>query len=65
MVVNGANAKCIFLGQFINPLVMNPLTDAFGLENAVIYVGLASLAGAVLAVLWWIKGGMRRAAPAH
>jgi predicted MFS family arabinose efflux permease len=61
----GVAIGCIFLGQFINPLVMNPLTVAFGLEKAVVYVGLASLTGAVLAVLWWVKGGMRRAAPAH
>ena len=61
----GVAIGCIFLGQFINPEVFKPLTNAFGLENAAVYVGLASLAGSVLAVLWWVKGGMRRAAPAR
>jgi predicted MFS family arabinose efflux permease len=61
----GVAIGCIFLGQFINPEVFKPLTNAFGLENATVYIGLASLTGAVLAVLWWVKGGMRRAAPAR
>jgi MFS family permease len=61
----GIAIGCIFLGQFINPLVFNPLADAFGLENATVYIGLASLTGAALAVLWWVKGGMRRAVPAR
>jgi MFS family permease len=61
----GAAIGCIFLGQFINPPVIKVLTGAAGLENAVLVVGMASLAGALLAVAWWVKGGMRRAAPAR
>lgn len=61
----GAAIGCIFLGQFINPPVLKLLTGQFGMENAVIVVGVASLVGAVLSVAWWIKGGMRRPAPAR
>jgi hypothetical protein len=61
----GVAIGCIFLGQFINPEVMGRLTSAYGLENATKYVGAAALVGALLAVAWWMKGGMRRAAPAR
>ncbi len=58
MVTPAASARaigmalgCIFLGQFLHPFVVNPLRTAFGLHDAFIYLGVASLAGAVVAVI--------------
>jgi MFS family permease len=69
MVTPAASARamgmalgCIFLGQFIHPFVMTPLRSVFGLHQAVIYLGVASLVGAVLAVLWRFKPGQRATA---
>lgn len=58
----GMALGCIFLGQFLHPFVMKPLTDAFGLNGAVFWLGVASAAAAVLAALWRLKGGEVRAA---
>jgi MFS family permease len=41
----------IFLGQFLHPFVVNPLSAAFGLRSAVLYLGAAAAVGAVLAVI--------------
>jgi len=58
----GMALGCIFLGQFLHPFVMKPLTDAFGLNGAVFWLGVASAVAAVLAALWRLKGGEVRAA---
>jgi MFS family permease len=50
---------CIFLGQFIHPFVVKPLTDSFGLHGAFLWLGGASLAAAVLAALWRLRSGVR------
>jgi len=58
----GMALGCIFLGQFLHPFVMKPLTDAFGLNGAVFWLGAASALAAVIAALWRLKGGEVRAA---
>lgn len=58
----GMALGCIFLGQFLHPFVMKPLTDLFGLHGAVMWLGIASAAAALIAVLWRFKGGVRAAA---
>ncbi len=58
----GMALGCIFLGQFLHPFVMKPLTDAFGLNGAVFWLGAASAAAAVIAALWRLRGGEVRAA---
>jgi predicted MFS family arabinose efflux permease len=69
MVTPAASARamglalgCIFAGQFIHPFVVNPLRTAFGLHDAFLYLGAASLVAAVVAVLWRLKGGRRAVA---
>jgi len=69
MVTPSASARamgmalgCIFLGQFIHPFVVKPLTDNFGLHGAFIWLGGASAVAALLAALWRLKGGVRAAA---
>ena len=58
----GMALGCIFLGQFIHPFVVKPLTDSFGLHGAFLWLGGASAAAAVLAALWRLRGGVRAAA---
>jgi MFS family permease len=58
----GMALGCIFLGQFIHPFVVKPLTDSFGLHGAFLWLGGASAAAALLAALWRLKGGVRAAA---
>ncbi len=52
---------CIFLGQFVHPYVLAPLREHFGIENAFLIIGAASLAGAVLAVVWRVRNAARPA----
>ncbi|HEX4505733.1 MAG TPA: MFS transporter [Alphaproteobacteria bacterium] len=58
----GMALGCIFLGQFIHPFVVKPLTDSFGLHGAFVWLGGASAVAAVLAALWRLRGGVRAAA---
>jgi predicted MFS family arabinose efflux permease len=58
----GMALGCIFLGQFLHPFVMKPLTDMFGLNGAVFWLGVASAVAAVLAALSRFRGGEVRAA---
>jgi predicted MFS family arabinose efflux permease len=58
----GMALGCIFLGQFIHPFVVKPLTDSFGLHGAFLWLGGASAVAALLAALWRLKGGVRAAA---
>jgi MFS family permease len=58
----GMALGCIFLGQFIHPFVVKPLTNSFGLHGAFLWLGGASAAAALLAALWRLKGGVRAAA---
>jgi hypothetical protein len=46
----------------VHPFVVTPLRTAFGLHNAFLILGVASLVGAVLAVLWRFKPGQRATA---
>ena len=48
----GMALGCIFLGQFLHPFVMKPLTDLFGLHGAVMWLGIASAAAALIAMVW-------------
>jgi MFS family permease len=52
----------IFAGQFVHPFVMLPLRTHFGLHGALVWLGIASLAAAVLAALWRLKPGQRATA---
>jgi MFS family permease len=47
----GVNVAAMFLGQFLNPLVIAPLRDTFGIANAFSIIGVAYLAGAALFLL--------------
>jgi len=47
----GVNVAAMFLGQFLNPLVIAPLHDTFGIAHAFSMVGFAYLAGGVLFLL--------------
>jgi dipeptide/tripeptide permease len=47
----GVNVAAMFLGQFLNPLAIAPLRDAFGIGGAFTIVGLLYLAGAALFAL--------------
>jgi hypothetical protein len=55
----GMALGCIFAGQFIHPFVVNPIRTAFGLQNAFLFLGVASLAAAVIAALWRFIGARR------
>ena len=48
----GMALGCIFAGQFIHPFVVTPIRAAFGLHNAFLFLGAASLLAAVIAALW-------------
>jgi predicted MFS family arabinose efflux permease len=52
----------IFAGQFLHPFVMLPLREHFGLHGALVWLGIASLAAAVLSALWRLKPGQRATA---
>jgi predicted MFS family arabinose efflux permease len=58
----GLAMACLFLGQFLHPLALQPLRIAFGLHDAFIWMGAASLAAAVLALLARLRGGQRAVA---
>jgi hypothetical protein len=69
MVTPAASARamgmalgCIFAGQFVHPFVVTPLRTAYGLHNAFLILGAASLLAAVLAVLWRFVGARRAVA---
>jgi hypothetical protein len=55
----GLALGCIFAGQFIHPFVVDPLRRSFGLHDAFLILGAASLVAAVLSALWRFKGGRR------
>jgi MFS family permease len=55
----GANIAAMFLGQFLNPLAMRPLREAWGIETAFIIVGTVYLAAAAM----FVMKVLRRAAP--
>jgi predicted MFS family arabinose efflux permease len=62
MVASVASARaigiaigCIFLGQFLHPLVLAPLRIIFGLHAAFLWMGGASLIAALLALLQRLK----------
>jgi predicted MFS family arabinose efflux permease len=66
MVTPAASARamgmalgCIFAGQFVHPFVVTPLRTAFGLHNAFLILGAASLLAAVIAGLWRFVGPRR------
>jgi hypothetical protein len=52
----------IFAGQFIHPFVMQPLRAHLGLHSALVWLGIASLAAAVLSALWRLKPSQRATA---
>jgi MFS family permease len=69
MVTPSASAKamgmalgCIFAGQFVHPFVVTPLRTAYGLHNAFLILGGASLLAAVIAALWRFVGARRAVA---
>jgi MFS family permease len=55
----GLSFSCIFLGQFLHPFVLAPLRAAAGIEGAFIWVGGATLLGALAALLWRARAGSR------
>jgi predicted MFS family arabinose efflux permease len=57
----GITLGCLFLPQFLNAFLMTPLRATFGIEGTFILVGGLTLAGAVVAVLWSIRGRLRAA----
>jgi len=61
----GIAVGCIFMGQLLHPFVLKPIRLRFGVDDAFLYVGGASLAGAALTLAWRATKGMRRAAPAR
>jgi predicted MFS family arabinose efflux permease len=58
----GMALGCIFAGQFIHPFVVTPIRTAFGLHNAFLFLGAASLLAAVIAALWRFVGPRRAVA---
>jgi MFS family permease len=48
----GLGVGCVFLGQFLNPYILAPLRTAFGLHDAFLWVGGASLVAALLSLAW-------------
>jgi MFS family permease len=69
MVTPSASARamgmalgCIFAGQFVHPFVVTPLRTAYGLHNAFLILGGASLLAAVIAALWRFVGARRAVA---
>ncbi|MDB5393651.1 MAG: hypothetical protein JWM91_1157 [Rhodospirillales bacterium] len=69
MVTPAASARamgmalgCIFAGQFVHPFVVTPLRTAFGLHNAFLILGAASLLAAVIAGFWRLVGPRRAVA---
>jgi MFS family permease len=62
----GLLLSAIFLGQFLNPWVVDPLRQAFGIHGAFIAVGVAFLAMAIVLAIGHLRhsaaaGGARRA----
>jgi MFS family permease len=53
-----------YLGAFLNPYVIRPLTDAFGQDGAFMAVGVASAAAAILALVRIGLQGRTRPSPA-
>jgi hypothetical protein len=47
----GAGIAALFFGQFLNPLAMRPLREAWGIETAFIIVGSVYLAAAAMFVI--------------
>jgi predicted MFS family arabinose efflux permease len=58
----GMALGCIFAGQFVHPFVVTPIRAAFGLHNAFLFLGIASLAAAVISALWRFVGARRAVA---
>jgi predicted MFS family arabinose efflux permease len=57
----GMAMGCLFLGQFLHPLALTPLRTAFGLHDAFLWMGGASLVAAVLAGLARLRSGRQGA----
>jgi MFS family permease len=57
----GLSFSCIFLGQFLHPLVLAPLRAMAGIEGAFLWVGAATLLASILALLWRVRLGLRAA----
>jgi predicted MFS family arabinose efflux permease len=53
----GLSYTARYSGDFINPLIMRPLAIATSLHHAFLMVGIAFLAGVVIAVLWRQSSG--------
>ncbi len=60
----GLSFSCIFLAQFLHPFVLAPLRAAAGIEGAFIWVGGVTLLGALAALLWRMRAGLRVASSA-
>jgi len=50
----GLAVGCIFLGQFLHPFALALLRAAAGIEGAFLWVGMATIGGGLLALLWRI-----------
>ncbi|HLG89602.1 MAG TPA: MFS transporter [Alphaproteobacteria bacterium] len=55
----GLAVGCIFLGQFLHPLVLQPLREAVGFQDAFIWMGAAALIAVAITMLWRLRS------PAH
>jgi MFS family permease len=55
----------IFLGLVLNPFIIKPLREGFGLQFAFTAVGFAAFLGCIAALLWRMRGGRRAPLPAH
>ncbi len=60
----GVLLSAIFLGQFLNPWVIDPLRQAFGIHGAFIAVGVAFLAMAAVLAVGRVRESMAEAANA-
>ncbi len=52
----GMALGCIFAGQFVHPFVVTPIRSAFGLHEAFLFLGVASLAAAIISAAWRFIG---------
>jgi hypothetical protein len=53
--------SAVFLGQFLNPLALNPIREGYGISHAFLFVGLAFIVLASALALGHISTRARRA----
>jgi MFS family permease len=59
----GISFACIFIGLFIQPIILAPVRAALGIQTSFVWVGVAALIAAALTVIWRMSAGVTKGQP--